>query len=583
MTQEQEFKSQNPQTEFSNREVLLERTRLRLIKRLVAEGRLQPDILERAQSAFQGSWSQEKSGQTDQAGPGVEAISKQEEENQPTLIKVFKQSQQVQLEGWVTPRKISSKINWEMLIHLLKNAQQEVSTSSLREIAQRLGSKDSSAVGNRLRRLREIIEPDLYNPTIIVASYHSQDTTYRLNARVEFVGEEKKSEKELEKIKTEEEAPKEFPPPLHQSRIDALTMLVLGTKSVDEIRHTLGPAIRSGRQLTDQQVSWALIGSINKLYGRVKKGIANASELEIWETIRKETDIQEDGAILDFVRERTKLWIKGETGITLPTPDWEMVFGPLSSEEALILILFLEYHQDLLEKYQLPKLPEGLSQKLKAGIQTPLNYSTEELNEFRMNSLLKVRDIIRGEKLDKIYDLQDPEIQTLLVYFMEIESQGAFDFMEDLLRTPQSVLKEQMEGIRRQLVAIDLQDIPAELPHTLSVERPRIRKIEQRDPEIRQTINLYLDQIAEKGITKPISSHQLTSLFQRVKTTHIDSAVGKGYIRPGHGREYYPVFTVEEIALLLYVRERGSNLTPRLAKEIREIIREEIARRSNRN
>lgn len=334
MAQEREsqtpISSQASEIEASRRNVSLEHTRLRLIRRLVAEGSLTPDILERAQLAFQSISSTIEPSSPVQVIPKVDAGPKQEEERQLPLIKVFEQSHQVQLESWELPKKIQGRIRWAIFNYLCEHPQEEIPTAVLKEIALKLGSKDANPVGVAMWFLRDKIEPDPKNPRIIITTGRDIRSSYRLNARVEFVGEEKQPEGEKEPeiivgspvtFNYDNKPRKEFPPPLDQSRIDAHLALALDIPSIDEIKQTLGLA-KSGRRLTDEQIVWTLIGSAHHLFERVRKGNANVSEKELWEFYKRETDIQEDKAILDFLRKKIQSWFRGEDEVTLPTPDW---------------------------------------------------------------------------------------------------------------------------------------------------------------------------------------------------------------------------------------------------------------------
>lgn len=595
------------------------RQELKTLRLLVRKNHLSADILERRQVEFNNlailphedlelqrgiNLLRDRQEQQKSISPRTE----EEQREKPRLV-FFGDSSQIELDGRrinLTPDQL------KVLQVLAKNINQQIPTRQLSYEA--LGNIDPVKTG--LRGFINLLKKKITTPTageLVVASGPKAQHSWYMLKEVDAVWYDQ-PEPSLAEPPSEEKKPREFPPPLHQSRIDALLIMILDAESIDEIRQALGPA-RSGRQLTDQQVSWALIGSINKLYARVKKDIANAAELEIWETIRKEADMQNDEAILDFARESIKSWIKG---IDLPTPDWDLIFGPLSSQEALVLTLVLEYNQDLLEKYQLPKLPQELSEKIKAGIPILPSFSEEELNQLRVNSLRKVRDIIRGEKFDKIYDLQDPEIQTLLIYFMEVDSQGAFDLIEELLKIPDRDAKDQLERIKRQLVDTDLRTIrevrqtptlpyirkslildteeseqatsqsqgiqaSVPLPYEPPVEKPRITQVEQRDTEVRQRINSFLDRITELGITRSINGPQLTRFFPRVKRNFFEQAVERGYINPERGRDHHPVYKVEEIIVLLYIREYGNNLTSRQVKELREIIEEEMGKREKEN
>lgn len=113
--------------------------------------------------------------------------------------------------------------------------------------------------------------------------------------------------------------------------------------------------------------------------------------------------------------------------------------------------------------------------------------------------------------------------------------------------------------------------------------KPRVARIERRDPEVRQKIEKYLDDIEAKGIAKPVNNAQLTKFFPVLKLKFIKLIeFDKRYIKPERGRdEKHPVFTPGEIVLMLYVynNHRTINLNRAMIHELTQLIEEAIKRR----
>lgn len=104
----------------------------------------------------------------------------------------------------------------------------------------------------------------------------------------------------------------------------------------------------------------------------------------------------------------------------------------------------------------------------------------------------------------------------------------------------------------------------------------RLTQIEKRDPKIRQKILALLEEVKKAHLPELISVGKLTHKFNRLKANWLQQIEEeKRYIQPGR-RNGHPLFTQEESILLLYIKDFGNGLSPRLVKEIQEIISQEI-------
>lgn len=152
-------------------------------------------------------------------------------------------------------------------------------------------------------------------------------------------------------------------------------------------------------------------------------------------------------------------------------------------------------------------------------------------------------------------------------------------------RLEEDTKQEQVQQ-EKQSVAVDDQETTEDVASTTFIfEQPpakrKVPDIERRDPEVRQKIAVYLDQIAEKGILEPVTSARLNKEFQRLKKTFIENEMEKRYVRPAVDKHGYTVFTPAEIAKLLYIsyHSKGGGLTPALVTELEEIIDQSIKTR----
>lgn len=179
--------------------------------------------------------------------------------------------------------------------------------------------------------------------------------------------------------------------------------------------------------------------------------------------------------------------------------------------------------------------------------------------------------LLRESVLDQARVL-DEEIPPVLKQAYRILEKKEFAFLEILL---------QMEDADEDKSKPLSSDVPSAMPKFVQepLVLPKISSLERRYPQVRQTIGLYLDQITENNIAGPINGSQLTKFFTRIKATDTARAIEKGIITPETGRDNHPAYKTKEIAILLYIKNQGNSLTPRMVKDLQEIVDEEILKR----
>lgn len=223
----------------------------------------------------------------------------------------------------------------------------------------------------------------------------------------------------------------------------------------------------------------------------------------------------------------------------------------------------------LAAEYGVEPLPQQVVLNLRPLIGDELLPTPEQQKEIAAPALGKILEVVNSDNLDQVYDSQPPPVQDLLLHLTTIDPESVVNFLN-------KALSECDETVQPATLAEPTVD---KMP-----DSPKLKEIERRDPQIRETLNTYLERI-EAVTDKPIYRSQLTRFFPQIKANFIDIIErDKGYITPQRGRDgHHPVFSKEEIAILFYLKEYGKNLDPRRIKELKEIVAEEIGKRGQNN
>lgn len=136
----------------------------------------------------------------------------------------------------------------------------------------------------------------------------------------------------------------------------------------------------------------------------------------------------------------------------------------LTQEEAAVIASLLTHRKDFLTQHQFTEFPAEVTERLMEGVQ--LNLDAEQLKAFRIQTLERLISIISGEKLDQIYDYQKPDIQRLLIYFIDKELS---------LRLLEELLTADLEASWR-LKRGDVEDFQQKLRSR--VEEPGVKRVE---------------------------------------------------------------------------------------------------------
>lgn len=124
-----------------------------------------------------------------------------------SAMKINVETRQVYLDNRVSV--VSGDIQWAVFLVLAQNANQDVHTLTIREIAERAGSRSYRGVvsGQVVAQLRQALEVDSKNPVFVTRSGLIHNSYYRLNAEVEFVDSSFKAN-EIKEAAEEKEVPK---------------------------------------------------------------------------------------------------------------------------------------------------------------------------------------------------------------------------------------------------------------------------------------------------------------------------------------------------------------------------------------
>ena len=110
----------------------------------------------------------------------------------------------------------------------------------------------------------------------------------------------------------------------------------------------------------------------------------------------------------------------------------------------------------------------------------------------------------------------------------------------------------------------------AELPTNITYASA----MEKRDPDVRSKVIGIISEVGSKLKSGLMSPNQVTREFHSLTVTAINGFAEKKYINSGtHNAKGY---TQQEVALMLYIKTQGNNLTSRMIKDLKKIILEEF-------
>ncbi len=532
------------------------------------------------------------------------------QETEPTLPKITLNfdTREVNIDGRKV--KIQGSIIWAVMLYFAQNPRREIPSQEIEKIAEDAGSKSKYAAGKAVNNLMRAVG---MTKEMLARTGRMASSNYILNAEVEIIGQIP------QKIEaTKPEAPKKFPLiPVYGQKIAALNAFIDNPNiTLSEIVNILGPSRKTGRSLTTPQVFWSLKvqGGTNLLYIRIRDGIASQAEQDLWVKVKQFTGQDEDRAAFELFNNKIEEWYKSRRTVTPAQVAQVEAIKQLevqepTIEEATVLgefllvmnsVIFLPEDKEPAEF----DIEEDVIEAVKSLIGEVRIRTAEGLNEIfndyiekRAGVLEKFVNIIRSEKLEEFLDkLQDENIKTLLMWLHYQDAEEISRMFLDLSsKTPEVIEYEARElmAILQGWITPTSEQSPSDnepstlpVPPVVSYVEPQTRAqipiIERRDPEVRKRVNDLLDEIAQAQISKLLSVGKLTHAFNRLKAGWIRIAEeDRHYVQPQR-RNGHPLFAVDEIALLLYVKDFGNGLSIREVKSLKDVILEELIKHQNK-
>lgn len=439
--------------------------------------------------------------------------------------------------------------------------------------------------------------------------------------------------------------------PIQPTRQGALKLIfqdnVATTK--EEIIRTLGPTRgvkRASRLLLEHQATMALRNAIRGLKNRNLQNIATEDEAALYKEMQDyitEHNLTDERDLTRYIAEnklgisRTAFPSTTEEPDSIRDIDVDEVereilspsieapeFGSLSKADVALIGERLQFNRDrfepILQQQGIRLIEEdiafeliGLTEDQEIGVQKQYasgDISVEEFDQlmssYRARAFEKAKEMLKdpnfGENVDRI-GKQNPYVWSLLVNLYEIDEAikkraGREEDITLIAQDPE-VLKTLLENPENEGSAIedDLEAAIVDGP-TIVFEalvpvegikpvEPKPSALERRDPEIRATVNRYLDEIlAIPELNGPVSSSMVTRSFPRIKAIIIDQCVKEGWVKGIPSQSNRRVsdhvrFGPNGIATLRYLYENGDRLNARLKKRVQEIAQEEFDKRKD--
>lgn len=481
---------------------------------------------------------------------------------------------------------ITNPAQWATLLCLAKNTGSEINWREITRVAKEADSQVKHAAGGEaIGSLRKRL--GIQDDNTIARLGPKNRARYTLNAQVEFVSEVTKTTDTQPK---KEEKPR-FPLiPIWLSRIEALNAVCDNPNiTIEKIIKILGPSVNTGRSLNRGSALGALRMNTGRLALRIIRfgEIAEPQEKALWDKICNFVGMTGGPGVVKAFNDRLREWYARQKNLT--RKDLQILEETRTVEEveplrlselqAAVLgtMLLLENNgrfnlgSEGSFVFQVDEELRSIVKKLVENLPRPL-IASALYNEGKI-ALAVADKILKGGNADEILSLQTNEnISLLLLWIFYKDSEQMKEVLKDLLYlSTVPPTPEIQKGAEHTIVVFE--------PPTI----PKVPKIEQRDPQIRQGINEYLDQIEIQSNTDLLHTAQLTRAFPHLTATFIDwIELEKRYITPKRARDgRHPVFNRNEIVLMLYVHDKRNTLNLRHAriKELKKIITEEIQKR----
>ena len=145
-------------------------------------------LIEAVKNLPASSLEEEIQGRIIESFDEIEFLEPSPEKEKLPLILVDLDKKEINIEG---VKRIARKgVKWELLLYLLRNANQDIGTRILLNEMHRIEPNTGyNSVGSLMSFIRQFIEPDFRIPRILQRSGWEETSSYRINAEVRFIGE----------------------------------------------------------------------------------------------------------------------------------------------------------------------------------------------------------------------------------------------------------------------------------------------------------------------------------------------------------------------------------------------------------
>lgn len=396
-------------------------------------------------------------------------------------------------------------------------------------------------------------------------------------------------EREKESAKRQEEF---LQRPVLDTRLDALEKFMSEVDvSIDEIIEMLGPS-KTGRMLTNPQTAFALKRAVNVLYLRVEKGIADERETRVFESIKAGTMKQDNKLAIDTFKAGIESWFKSRRGVSQQEKSYvqeeeRKEIEGLSSDEAGVLALLILRHRGV--KVSFAKGNEYVFEPgepiadICKSLVSQITFKGHEMDDteranyldLRTKAVKKAQEILKSQSVDEIIDSQSDEVQTLLTWlYCEDQDKMSgllFNFLDEPPERFWTVEKSQLKKLWK-----EWSPSQAGLKKNGRELNGLNGKLEVSDAE-RAIFGEAKSILEDNKVGLSLSGAQVTRLFSFLTAKKIGEYTVKGYINPSRNKKNIPMYTKEDIVLMVSAMRLGNNLKRKEVRNLRQKVKNFLA------
>ncbi len=420
-----------------------------------------------------------------------------------------------------------------------------------------------------------------------------------------------------------ETPPVQIPPVefgLRQSHLDTLDYIRQNPDGRMQTAIALLRTTKKGIPHTRPQAAFAANRALWHLFNRNQMGIATEAEQALKTNIEQALGLKDVEAKAKFKEIVTNFFSSDRKQVeeVLKSKEVKEPIKELPTEaEVALLVTIYKLRRDIIKKYELPQLPQDIIEEALKAFPGRLDLAADEIVSLRNSAYDKFASIVQSDQLNELYDQAPESTKKLIIYFMEIDPETQLQALKEALLAPTEAGWKVVSGrVQEYWKGLDGHEIksaqtginpipdpdgkPENQKHTdladLSTssvspdnqtnsitEKPKVYSLERHDPQLRQRIQGILDQLESIAAdrSRTLTVPQLGNLG--IKAKFAQKVEREGYIQSKKGRDHHPIFTVHEVAILLYLKDFANGLSKRDKKQIRHFVQEELAKRDEQN